>query len=470
MDFPLLVDGGARETAETLDVIDPATGEVFAACARASASDLDAAVEAAARAFPSWSETPLAERQAVLARMADAVEAEADGLARLLTQEQGKPLAEAAVEVGGAVWLLRSYAARDIPAMVLEDSDRRRVELQRRPLGVVAAIVPWNFPLFMAVVKISAALLAGNTVVLKPAPTTPLTTLRFGALVASIVPAGVLNIIVDANDLGARLTGHPKVRKISFTGSTQTGLKVMAAAAAGLKRVTLELGGNDAGIVLDDCDPAAVAPKLFDAAFGNNGQICVALKRLYVPSSLYDAVCDGLAAIAREAVVGPGLQQGTRLGPMQNLAQFEKVRDLIEETRDVGTIIAGGFCPEGPGYFIAPTIVRDIAEGTRLVDEEQFGPVLPVIRYDDLSEAIARINDTAFGLGNSVWSADPERARTVADSLEAGTVWINQHGDVGPPVPFGGAKMSGIGSEFGEDSIAELTQIKVVNWAKQPAV
>ena len=464
--FDLLIDGKLVVGDRQLEVVDPATGEVFARCSCASAEQLDRAVEAAAAAYPTWSRLTIERRQAKLIEMAEVIERELEPLARLLTREQGKPLADARTEVGGAGYFLRYFAAQSMPVEVIEDSETRRVELHRSPLGVVAAIVPWNFPLLTAVIKIGAALLTGNTVVLKPAPTTPLTALKFGELVAEVIPAGVINIVTDQNDLGEALTSHPLVRRVSFTGSTATGSKVMRSAAETLKRVTLELGGNDCGIVLDDCDPATVAPKLFDAAFMNNGQVCVAMKRLYVAEAQYDAICDNLAELARAAVVGPGLQQGTQLGPVQNRMQFEKIKMLIEETRKEATIVAGGDLPDGPGFFINPTIVRDIADDARLVTEEQFGPVLPVLKYSSVEEAIERANDTSFGLGNSVWSSNLDKACEVARLLDSGSVWINKHGDVSPDVPFAGAKMSGIGVEMAEHGLSEFTQVKVVNIAK----
>ena len=266
---------------------------------------------------------------------------------------------------------------------VIEDSGDRRVEAHRRPLGVIGAIIPWNYPLLILSFKLPSALLAGNTLVVKPAPTTPLSTLKFAELVKDILPKGVLNVITDANDLGDEMTKHPDIRKISFTGSTATGQKVMASAAQTLKRITLELGGNDAGIVLDDVDPKKVAPGIFEGAFQNSGQVCLAIKRLYVHESVYDEICNELVAIAKNTVVDDGSKQGTKLGPLQNKMQYEKVKGFLEDARKNGNIIAGGAAMDRPGYFIEPTIVRDIKEGSRLVDEEQFGPVLPVIKYSD---------------------------------------------------------------------------------------
>ncbi len=466
MSYNMLINGQLVSGGRTLDIIDPATGAVFAQCACATEAQFEEAVAAAAAAFPAWSRTPIEARSAIILRIAEVIEDNLEELARLLTSEQGKPLQDARAEVGGAAYFMRDHAAARMPVEVREDNETRRVELHRVPLGVVAAITPWNFPLLTGTNKLGAALITGNTVVLKPAATTPLTTLLFGALVKDIIPAGVLNIVTDQNDLGHVLTAHPLIRKVTFTGSTATGTKVMGSSADTLKRLTLELGGNDSAIVLDDCDPDAVAPKLFDAAFANNGQLCVAVKRLYVHDSQYDAICDRLADIARGKIVGSGLEQGTQLGPVQNRMQFDKVTALIAETRAEALIIAGGDSPEGPGYFINPTIVRDIADTARLVREEQFGPVLPVLRYQDVDDAIARANASSFGLGNSVWSGDMARAHDVAAQLDSGSVWINQHADISPGIPFSGAKMSGVGTEMSELGLLEFTQVKVINRAK----
>ena len=323
----------------------------------------------------------------------------------------------------------------ELPVEVIEDSDRRLVEAHRTPLGVVGAIIPWNFPLVLLGFKLAPALLAGNTLVVKPAPTTPLATLRLAELIKDVLPAGVLNVVADANDLGSRISAHPDIRKISFTGSTATGAKVMAGAASTIKRITLEMGGNDAGLVLPDADPKEIAPKLFDAAFGNNGQICIALKRLYVHEDIYDSLCTELAEIANSKKVGDGSQEGTELGPLQNKAQYEKVKTILADAAEKGTIIAGGNAKGGPGYFIEPTIVRDIEEGARLVDEEQFGPALPVIKYADPEDALTRINRCPEGLGGSVWARDVDAARALAARMEAGTIWVNKHGELDPGSP-----------------------------------
>jgi acyl-CoA reductase-like NAD-dependent aldehyde dehydrogenase len=465
-EFTLLIDGERVSGESTLEVINPANERVLAHCPRASAGQLERAVAAASRAFPGWAATPLAQRQQALRAIADTVERNSETLARLLTREQGKPLRAATGEVLGTAAFFRHFSMCDLPPQVIEDSAVRKVTQYRRPLGVIGAIVPWNFPLMLMAFKVPPALLTGNTVVLKPAPTTPLTTLYFGELVKDILPRGVLNVITDANDLGGALTAHPDIAKISFTGSTATGRKVMAGAAATLKRVTLELGGNDAAIVLDDVQPQKVAPQLFEAAFYNSGQMCVAVKRLYVQEAIYEEMCAELAALAKRAVVGDGLATDTQFGPLQNRTQFEKVKGLIADSRRHGKLIAGGETPFAAGYFIKPAIVRDIEDGTPLVDEEQFGPVLPVIRFRDPEDALARANATPFGLGQSIWSSDPERAQALAMRSDAGTVWINKHPDMAPHIPFGGAKQSGFGAELGEEGLREFTRIQVINSAR----
>lgn len=465
-DFKLLIGGALVDGDLSMDVVNPATGAPFARSPRASKAQLNQAVAAAQAAFPGWSRTPLSERRRILQACAAQIDEHRNELSKLLTQEQGKPLKAAATEVFVTSYFIRYFADLELPARERDGGPHRSATLQRRPLGVVAAIIPWNFPLNVFAFKVPPALLAGNTVVVKPAPTTPLTTLRLGEILKDLLPAGVLNIITDVNDLGAELTAHPDVRKVSFTGSTVTGRKVMASAANTLKRLTLELGGNDAAIVLDDVDPKRSAPAIFEAAFANSGQVCLALKRLYVHEKIYDEMCAELAQLAQATVVGDGLEQGVTHGPLQNKQQFEKVKQILADAKVHGKIIAGGEVLDRPGYFIKPTIVRDIAEGSRLVDEEQFGPILPVIRFSDPEEALARANAAEVGLGGSVWSADLQRAQALASRMEAGTVWINAHAGMSPGVPFGGAKQSGFGTEFGEEGLAEFTQLQAIYVAK----
>ena len=438
----------------------------MATCARADKAQLDAAIAAAKNAFPAWAATPIEARRKLLLKIADALSARMPEFAKLLTEEQGKPLGHAMYEMGGTIAMIQAFAAMDLPATVLRDNDQERITQQHVPLGVIAAITPWNFPMILLMIKVAPALLAGNTLVAKPAPTTPLTTMLFGELCSEILPPGVLNVIVDQNDLGGFLTQHPDIAKVAFTGSTATGRKVMASVAATIKRLTLELGGNDAAVVLDDVDVKEVAAKVFQGAMVNSGQVCLAIKRVYVPDSLYEAMCEELASLAKGWVVGDGLDPATQMGPLQNKVQFEKVKEFIEDARTQGKIIAGGKALDRDGFFIAPTIVRDIPDSARLVQEEQFGPVLPVLRYSDLDDAIARVNSTEYGLGGTVWGKDAKRAFDVASRITSGTVWVNKHLELPPDIPFGGAKQSGFGTEMGQEGLEEFTQSRIINQAK----
>lgn len=465
-DHRLLIGGRRRDAPTRLQVVDPATGEVFADCPRTSPELLAEAVACARDAFGSWSRRPLAERAAVLARAADAIEARGADIAALLTREQGKPLAQSRMEVDRAVAMCRQIG-QYVPAVeVLQDDALGRVELHRKPLGVVGAIVPWNVPVMQAVYKIAPALAMGNTVVLKTAPTTPLATLLVGEILRETVPPGTVNIVSDGGDIGPLLVAHPDVALLSFTGSTATGQRVMAGAAATLKRVTLELGGNDAAVVLDDVDVAAVAPRLFRFAFFNAGQVCVSIKRIYAQAGVHDALCEALAALARSARVGPGDDPASEIGPLQNRRQYDATLQYLDLAHRHGRVIAGGAALPGPGYFVAPTVVRDIREGNSLVDEESFGPVRSVLRFDSVDDAIARVNASRYGLGGSVWSRDTERATALAHRIESGLVWVNQHIVAGVHVPIAGAKQSGLGVENGRDGLAELSRLQVISIAR----
>ncbi len=465
-DFSLLINGKLVPGAATLNVINPATEDLVAICPRADLNQLNQAVAAAKTAFATWKNVPLDKRRQLVNKLADALESRMAEFARLLTQEQGKPLPHAMHEIGGAVAMIRAFAAMDLKQEVLREDDTVRIVRQRSPLGVVAAITPWNFPMILLMLKVPPALVAGNTVVIKPAPTTPLTTLRFGEICAEVLPPGVVNVIIDQNDLGTALTSHPDIAKVAFTGSTATGRKVMASVAPTLKHVTLELGGNDAAIVLDDVDPKEVAGKLFMGSMLNSGQICLAIKRAYVPDAMYDSICTELGRLADRAIVGNGLEEGTEFGPIQNKAQYEKVKGYLDDARRNGKIVAGGDVPKGRGYFIRPTIVRDIPDSAALVREEQFGPILPVLRYSNLDDAIARTNDSEYGLGATVWSSNLQRAYEVASRIDSGTVWVNKHLDLPPDIPFAGAKQSGLGIEMGQQGLEEFTQQRVINMAK----
>ena len=461
----LLINGELVDGAGSLEVINPATGQPFASCARAGRKQLEYAATAAQAALPDWSAMSFAARGEKLQALAEQVQTRAGEFSRLLTREQGKPLADAEGEIAGTVAALRVFGGMEIVEQVLKETRAERITRHRSPLGIIAAIAPWNVPLLLMIMKAAPALMTGNAVICKPAPTTPLTTLLFGEIAAEILPPGTLSVITDQNDLGALLASHPLISKVSFTGSTATGKKVMENAAATLKRLVLELGGNDAAIVLDDADPGEAAAGVFQAATFNAGQICYAAKRAYVPEIMYDDFCERLAELARATVVGDGLQAGTRMGPVQNRQQFEKVREYSRIGRTDGQVLTGGNELPGRGYFITPAIVRDIPDNSRLVREEQFGPVLPVLPYRKPDELIARVNDSDYGLGATIWTSDPERAYALGLKVDAGIVWVNKHLDVQFDIPSSGFKQSGLGVENGQEGLESYTQAKIINIA-----
>lgn len=465
-DYKLLIGGQLVDGDMTMEVVNPATGQPFVTVPRASARQADEAIAAAKAAGPAWAATSMDERRAKVLELADAIAAEADSLARLLTQEQGKPLPEAQGELAWTDGYLRHYASLELPDRVIQDDPSAYVAVRHKPLGVVVGIIAWNFPLLVACWKIGPAVLAGNTIVLKPAPTTPVTALALARICQKVFPAGVVNIITDANDLGPQLTAHPDVAKVGFTGSTATGKAIAGNTASTLKRLTLELGGNDPAIVLEDVDVKATAAAIFGNAFINCGQVCLAVKRAYVHADIYDAMCEELAALAEAAVVGDGLEQGTTVGPIQNKAQFEKVKGFLEAAKRDGKVVAGGQLLDKGGYFLRPTVVRDVTDGDQIVDEEQFGPILPVIRFDNVEDVLARANASDYGLGGSVWSKDVARATEIAARIESGQVWVNQHIAIGPHIPMAGFKNSGLGVEQSVEGLAEYTQLQVINVAR----
>ncbi|NIB42608.1 aldehyde dehydrogenase family protein [Pseudomaricurvus alkylphenolicus] len=467
-DFGLIINGERVVTANSFDVINPATEELVAKCPAADEDHVNQAVAAAKAAFEHWSQVSDDERKAACHKVADLLEQNAAELAGIVTEEQGKPLGGFAgmgsqFELGGAIAWCRTTAELQLPVKVAQDDDQMRVELHRKPLGVVGSITPWNWPLMIAIWHVMPAIRSGNTVVIKPSPYTPLSTLRFVELANQVLPPGVLNIVTGTDEIGPVLTGHPDVNKIVFTGSTATGKKIMQSASGNLKRLTLELGGNDAGIVLADANVEEIAPAIFGSSFINAGQTCAALKRLYVHDSLYDQVCDALLGIANSVTVGNGLEEGIDFGPVQNQPQLKKVVELAEDAKANGArFLCGGEQPEGAGYFYPITLVADIKDGSRLVDEEPFGPILPIIRYSDIEEVFALANDNPAGLGGSIWSSDVAKAAELANRMECGTVWINNHAAIQPNVPFGGVKQSGFGVEFAEEGLEEYTSIQAV--------
>eukprot|EP00467_Chlorarachnion_reptans_P002244 CAMPEP_0114517228 /NCGR_PEP_ID=MMETSP0109-20121206/17775_1 /TAXON_ID=29199 /ORGANISM="Chlorarachnion reptans, Strain CCCM449" /LENGTH=547 /DNA_ID=CAMNT_0001697721 /DNA_START=30 /DNA_END=1673 /DNA_ORIENTATION=+ len=473
-EYPMLIDGKLRQgSAGTSPVVNPATEQPFAHVPSAGMEDLNDAVVAAKRAFPLWSKLDYDEKVTYLEKFAEELKKDAETIATLLTKEQGKPYASALAEVKASVDRIATVSTLGpLQPEVLHEDEKTRTEVHRVPRGVAAAITPWNFPVLIAASKAASALLSGNTVVIKPSPFTPLSTLAMGkAAERAGLPAGVLNIVAGGDDLGKALAEHDDVRHISFTGSVATGKKVMATAAAGLKRVTLELGGNDAAIVLDDVDIEPASRKIFQASMANTGQVCTAIKRLYVHEKVFDPLIEALVTHAKNARVGDGLTKGVTHGPLNNKMQYDIVTTLLDDAKDQGAkVLCGGSAPEGPGYFFPPTLVTGVKEGVRLVDEEQFGPVLPVMPFSDIDDAVDRANASPFGLGGSVWTSDPERGAEIASRLETGVTWVNAHitGDfAGKPPPFGGAKMSGIGREHGRAGLEEYTDLKTIRVAKK---
>jgi acyl-CoA reductase-like NAD-dependent aldehyde dehydrogenase len=452
---------------EGREVKDAATRDVLGYAPVHSVEDLESAIARAKAAQPAWEATGHAHRIDVLSRVADAIDANADALARLLSREQGKPLdgPNARYEVGACAAWLRTAAALTLEPEVVFDDGEVHAELTYRAVGVVGAIGPWNWPLMIAIWQIAPSLRMGNTVIVKPSEYTTLSVLAMLAVMNDVLPDDVLIGIAGSRSVSSRLTEHPDIDKIMFTGSTATGRKIIESSANNLARLTLELGGNDAGIVLPGTDAKAIANDLFWGAFINTGQTCAALKRLYVHDSVYDDVIGALAEVAEQTPMGNGLVAGNLLGPLQNKAQFDIVAGLVEEARSSGArIVTGGAPATDLGELFYPiTIVADIADGAALVDQEQFGPALPVIRYFDVDDAIVSANRLEVGLGASVWSSSRDEARAVAARIQAGTVWINSHGGVHPMVPFGGVKNSGYGVEFGVEGLKAVAVPHVIN-------
>ena len=450
------------------EVLDPATGERIGSAPVHGLDELEAAIDRAEAAQPGWAALGEAARSEALNRAADAIEAHAEALAELLSREQGKPLngPNARFEVGGCVAWTRAAANTELPVEVLVDDESGYAEMHYRPLGVVGAISPWNWPMMISIWQIAPSLRMGNTVVIKPAETTTLSVLALVHVMNTVLPEGVLNIVPGpGRTVGDALTRSPKVNKIMFTGSTPVGKRIIEASAPNVTRLTLELGGNDAGIVLPDVDPAAIAEDLFWGAFINTGQTCAALKRLYVHDSVYDRVVEELARVAAAVPMGVGLDEQNLLGPLQNRAQFETVDRLVESAKASGARVVLGGNPDrdAVGYFYPTTLIADIDPHQELVLEEQFGPALPIIRYTDLDEVIGLANELEVGLGSSVWSSDRANALAVAARLQAGTTWINSHGGLHPMIPFGGAKQSGYGREFGVEGLKAVAEPHVIS-------
>ncbi len=463
--FPNLVNGQRIDSSRRIKIFDPVTGEELASVTDTQKDGLDQAVQAAKAAFPLWSSKTWNERRNLLANVVKELKAHTDELCTILTAEAGRPYNMAQFET---TWVLETYASTllhmELPDSTWNETSVGQITKRYVPLGVVAAISPWNLPFLLSFTKVLPSLLAGNTVVLKPAVFTPLTVLRAADYIREILPPGVLNVISGGDDLGPWMTSHPDFQKVSFTGSSETGRKVFASAAPTLKHLTLELGGNDPGIVLPDADPQAIAEHLFQSMFLLSGQGCVTLKRLFVHESIYPALTEALISCAQDQKLGDGFDPETTLGPIQNRPQFARMQTTWEEIQEAkAPILYQGEVPsQGAGLFFPVTLLDNPPAEAAYITRENFGPLRAVIKYQDLDEAVRLANGTPYGLGASVWGTDPESLDTVARRLDAGTVWINQHLNLHPNIPFSGHKNSGIGTEFSEDGLKEFCNVQVI--------
>lgn len=469
------VNGRSVGSERTFESINPATGEVLGRVPITTKQQVAEAIAAARAAQPGWAARPDEERKALMLQIAEVIRQNAPYLAEWVTREQGKPLGGvgpdqvpgARFELWGCEVWTQVPASLDLPVEVAFEDETRRDEVHRKPYGVVAAIAPWNWPLLIAIWQIIPSIRAGNTVVIKPSEYTSIGTLELVRLIGEVLPEGVLNTVSGPGEVGSWLVSDPGIDKIMFTGSGPTGARIAEAAARNMVPTTMELGGNDAAILLPDADPKAMAMGLFWGAFLNMGQTCACAKRLYVHESIYEPTVAALKELAETMPMGNGMDEGTVMGPIQNKMQYDKVVELVENAQQGGaTIVCGGQPKDGPGYFYPLTLVTGIEDGARLVDEEQFGPVLPIIKYREVEQAITSANRLDAGLGASVWSSDVEAAKQVAGRIQAGTVWINQHGMIHPMVPFGGIKGSGYGVEFGAEGLKSVTRPQVISVKK----
>ncbi|ODM15620.1 hypothetical protein SI65_08854 [Aspergillus cristatus] len=468
--FRNVINNELTTTAEIRHGINPATAQPNPPLPVATREDLNRAVDAAQQAFKKWSKTTFEQRRAALHAYADAIEENKDALAAILTMEQGKPLTQSSMEIGFGIQWVREIPNLKIPENVIEDTEERRVVQRHTPIGVVCAIVPWNFPVLLTLGKIAPAVYTGNTVIVKPSPFTPYCGLKLAELATKFFPAGVVQALSGDDSLGPWCTEHPGIGKINFTGSSRTGQLVMASCAKTIKRVTLELGGNDPCIICDDVDLDVVVPKIGIFSFLCTSQICMMIKRLYVHERIYDEFRTKLAEFVKSLPVGDGTKPETFFGPVQNAMQFEKVKDLFVDTTKSGYKIAlGGDIPSAsPGYFVQPTIVDNPPEDSRIVQEEPFGPILPMMKWSDEDDVIARANGTDSALGASVWTKDMDRATRMADQLVAGSVWVNSHFDISPNAPFGGHKGSGLGTEWGINGLLGYCNSQTLWLKKSP--
>ncbi len=463
--FYNIINGKRASFPGKLAVINPANGTELATVPDIDRDGLERAVASARAAFSSWSGTSFVERRKKLAAVLDELERHSEELYALFTAEQGRPLGGARWEID---WLLKRFGPATLQMQLPDEKHDSElmghVTVRYVPLGVVCAISPWNLPFLLSFTKVLPALLTGNTVVLKPSPFTPLTVLRTADYMRELLPAGVLNVITGGDDLGPWMTAHPGFDKVDFTGSTQTGKRVFDSAAATLKHLSLELGGNDPGIVLPDADPKEIAQGLFWSMFLFSGQGCIMMKRLYVHEDIYDEVTKELIAVAQQVKTGDGFDPESGLGPLQNRLQYERLRAVWEEIERSGArILFKGTVPQNSGGFFFPvTMLDNPPERASFVAREVFGPIRSILKYRHVEEAVQRANDTPYGLGASVWGKDPDTLRNVAEQLNAGTVWINQHAAVSPEVPFGGHKESGVGVQWGLEGLRSYCNIQVI--------
>ncbi|KAI9676351.1 MAG: hypothetical protein M1817_000508 [Caeruleum heppii] len=463
--FANIIDREPRTSAQTYSSLNPSTKSALWPCPVATSADLDDAVAAAARAFPAWSRTPFDERVDCMRRFGEGYLAYEKDFTELIRLECGKPDQFAsAIEVKGAYGWLMHHTTLTLPEEKVELDDRE-VVTSYVPLGVVAAICPWNFPLVLSMGKIAPALVTGNCVIVKPSPFTPYSALKLVEVAQEYFPPGVIQVLGGDDQLGPRMTTHPGIQKISFTGSIATGKKIMESCAKTLKRVTLELGGNDATIVCPDVDIQKTAPEVALGAFQNTGQVCVATKRIYIHESIYSDFTRAMAEFTKTLKVGGPLEEGVMLGPIQNPMQYEKVKGFFADSQKAGHkfLTGGGEVENSAGFFIEPTIVDNPPSDSRIVTEEPFGPIVPTLPYATEEEAIRLANSTKAGLGACVFSKDLTTARRIAHQLEAGSVFINSFEKPNPAVFFGGHKESGIGGEWGTMGLLAYCNARAVH-------
>jgi len=468
----MIIEGDRTKAAsgKTYEVRNPATGDVVDEVPAGGPADVDKAAQAAAKAFPTWSRLPANKRAEILHKAAQHMLTKVEHIAPILTKEQGKTLLESRIEAqrfGENIAWFADLADKIHGAHVRLPDLTTYGLVVRKPIGVCGAIVPWNFPLTLAANKVAPAIAAGNTVVLKPASTTPLATLAcIEALIEGGLPEGVVNVVLG-QATGDAIVAHPLIRKIALTGSTPTGKKVMARAAEGLKKVTLELGGSDPCIVLDDADLEGAARAISVGRFFNCGQACLAVKRLYVQEGAYDSLLEKLVARAAKLKPGNGLDKDSRMGPMHTETQRAEVEAQVKDAIDRGArVVYGGGRPKGAeyekGWFIEPTILDNVPDGSRMWTEEVFGPALPVRKINDLDEGLRLANDSQFGLGSSIWTSNMAAAHRAVDELEAGYTWVNALQIAHDELPFGGTKQSGFGKEHGVEAFLQYTEEKSV--------